>query len=198
MRTIKSSLTIILLLFSIITFSQTWTDVNSTGTSFLLYGMSFPPGQSTIGFACGMQYTYDAPGVIVKTTDGGNNWTQIWPVSGEIDGLQGIWFTSDLVGFACGWNNYFIKTTDGGATWTPITVGSDVWYYVDVEFWDANNGIALAKMNNPETEQAAFITSNGGSSWVSGNFRPGDCRSYGTFLCISEYGVCRWYRSARF
>jgi photosystem II stability/assembly factor-like uncharacterized protein len=129
--------------------------------------MSFPPGQNTIGFACGMQYTYDAPGVIVKTTDGGDNWTQIWPVSGEIDGLQGIWFTSDLVGFACGWNNYFIKTTDGGTTWTPVSVGTDVWYYVDVEFWDASNGIALAKMNNPETEQAAFITSNGGISWVS-------------------------------
>jgi photosystem II stability/assembly factor-like uncharacterized protein len=146
--------------------SQSWTYVTPTGTTFILYGMSFPPGQNMIGYACGMQYTYDADGVIVKTTDGGNSWSQIWPASGTIDGLQGIWFTSDLVGFACGWNNYFIKTTDGGITWTPITVGSDVWYYVDVEFWDSNNGIALAKMNNPGTDQAAFITSNGGTTWV--------------------------------
>jgi photosystem II stability/assembly factor-like uncharacterized protein len=166
MKTFKLFLVAIFMLLAGISFSQTWSYVNSTGTTFILYGMSFPPGQSNIGFACGMQYTYDADGVIVKTTDGGDNWTQIWPVSGTIDGLQGIWFTSNLVGFACGWNNYFIKTTDGGATWTPVTVGSDVWYYVDVEFWDANNGIALAKMNNPETEQAAFITSNGGTSWV--------------------------------
>jgi photosystem II stability/assembly factor-like uncharacterized protein len=166
MKKLMLAMVIVMLFFVDKSFSQTWNDVNSTGTSFILYGLSFPPGQSTIGYACGMQYTYDAPGVIVKTTDGGNNWTQIWPASGEIDGLQGIWFTSDLVGFACGWNNYFIKTTDGGATWTPVTVGSDVWYYIDVEFWDANNGIALAKMNNPETEQAAFITSNGGSSWA--------------------------------
>jgi PKD repeat protein len=146
-------------------FSQNWTYVNNTGTTFILYGMSFPPGQSSIGFACGMQYTYDADGVIVKTTDGGNNWTQVWPASGTIDGLQGIWFTSNLVGFACGWNNYFIKTTDGGTTWTPVTVGADVWYYRDVEFWDVNNGIAVAVMNNEE-EQAAFITSNGGTSWT--------------------------------
>jgi photosystem II stability/assembly factor-like uncharacterized protein len=165
MKTFTISLLISLMLFSGISFSQTWNDVNSTGTTFILYGMSFPPGQNTIGYACGMQYTYDAPGVIVKTTDGGNNWAQIWPVSGEIDGIQGIWFTSDLVGFACGWNNYFIKTTDGGATWTPVTVGSNVWYYVDVVFWDANNGVAAANMNNPG-DQAVFITSNGGTTWV--------------------------------
>ncbi len=154
-----------LLLSAGMSFSQTWNYVNSTGTSFILYGMSFPPGQSTIGYACGMQYTYDAPGVIVKTVDGGDNWTQIWPVSGAIDGLQGIWFTSDLVGFACGWNNYFIRTTDGGSTWTPITVGANVWYYVDVVFRDASNGVAAASMNNPG-DQAVFITSDGGNTWV--------------------------------
>ena len=72
--------------------SQSWTYVTPTGTTFILYGMSFPPGQNMIGYACGMQYTYDADGVIVKTTDGGNSWSQIWPASGTIDGLQGIWF----------------------------------------------------------------------------------------------------------
>jgi PKD repeat protein len=165
MKRFLLSLAVITFLFTGTMFSQTWNYVNSTGTTFILYGMSFPPGQSTIGYACGMQYTYDADGVIVKTTDGGNNWTQIWPASGTIDGLQGIWFTSDLVGFACGWNNYFIKTTDGGATWTPVNTGADVWYYRDVEFWDANNGIAIAVMNNTD-DQAAFITSNGGTTWA--------------------------------
>lgn len=145
--------------------AQGWNPVTNTGTSFILYGMSFPPGQSTIGYACGMQYTYNAPGVIVKTTDGGYNWTQIWPSSGSIDGLQGIWFINDTVGFACGWNNYFIKTTDGGNTWTNISVGTNVWYYVDVEFWDENNGIAAANMNNPG-DQAVFITSDGGNTWT--------------------------------
>lgn len=146
--------------------AQGWTYATSTGTTFILYGMSFPPGQSDIGYACGMQYTYDADGVIVKTTDGGENWTQIFPTSGTIDGLQGIWFISDNVGFACGWNNYFIKTTDGGTTWTPISVAADVWYYTDVVFWDANNGVAAAYMNNPSSDQAIHITSDGGNTWV--------------------------------
>jgi len=165
MKTKSLAILTMLILQVGITFSQTWDNVATTGTTFILYGMSFPPGQSTIGYACGMQYTYNAPGVIVKTVDGGDNWTQIWPASGEIDGLQGIWFINDLVGFACGWNGYFIKTTDGGATWTPISVATDVWYYKDVEFWDSNNGIAVASMNTSGTP-SAFITSDGGNTWV--------------------------------
>ena len=100
---------IIILLFGWKLHSQEWSNVDNTGTSFILYGMSFPPGQSTIGFACGMEYTYDADGVIIKTTDGGDNWTQVWPVSGSIDSLQGIWFINNTTGFACGWN----KQTSG-------------------------------------------------------------------------------------
>ncbi len=155
----------ILLIFGGQSFSQGWNYVTSTGTTFILYGMSFPPSQSSIGYACGMQYTYNADGVIIKTVDGGGNWTQVLPTSGDIDGLQGIWFINDNTGFAGGWNNYFIKTTDGGTTWTPVTCGSNVWYYVDVEFWDANNGVAAASMNS-STDQAIFITSDGGNTWV--------------------------------
>ena len=166
MKTITLKLIIAFLLVSNFNFAQNdWEYVNSTGTSFILFGMNFPPDQSDIGYACGMQYTYDADGVIVKTTDGGDNWVQIWPESGVIDGLQGIWFISDDIGFACGWNNYFIKTTDGGDTWAPITVGSNVWYYTDVEFWDEDNGVAAAYMNS--SAQAVFITDDGGDTWIA-------------------------------
>ncbi len=144
--------------------SQGWNYVNSTGTTFILYGMTFPPSQSNIGYACGMQYTYDADGVIIKTTDGGDNWVEILPTSGTIDGLQGIWFISETIGFAAGWNDYFIKTTDGGGTWTPINTGAGAWYYKDVEFWDANNGVAVASMNS-SGDQSVFITSDGGNTW---------------------------------
>ena len=146
-------------------FAQTWEPINNSGTSFILYGMSFPPNQSEIGFACGMKYTWDAEGVIIKTTDGGNNWVQVWPTSGTISGLEGIWFINEQVGFAAGWNNSFIKTTDGGATWTPVNCGTNVYYYVDVVFRDENNGIAAAMMEGV-SDEAIFITSNGGNTWV--------------------------------
>lgn len=146
-------------------FAQTWEPINNSGTSFILYGMSFPPNQNEVGFACGMKYTYDADGVIVKTTDGGDNWEQVWPTSGTISGLEGIWFINEQVGFAAGWNNYFIKTTDGGITWTEVSCGTNVFYYIDVVFRDENNGVAAALMEG-ETDEAIFITSNGGDTWV--------------------------------
>lgn len=141
-----------------------WVTVNS-GTTYILYGMSFPPGQNSIGYASGMQYTWDAAGVIIKTTDGGNNWAPIWPTSGSIDGVEGIWFLNENVGFAAGWNNYFIKTTDGGQTWTEVNIGGEyVWYWQDVVFWDDNNGVATAMVM--DDGEAVFITSDGGNNWV--------------------------------
>lgn len=156
--------TLILILFVGRAYSQSWTEVSS-GTSFILYGLSIPPGQNDYGYAAGMQYTYDAPGVIVKTTDSGESWSQILPVSGEIDGLQAICFTSATTGFAGGWNDYFIKTTNGGSSWTDLTVGNDVWYYTDIQFWDENNGVVSAKMNDGGGK--IYVTDDGGDTWTT-------------------------------
>lgn len=159
------TLIIALILIGGNSFAQTWEPVNNSGTTFILYGMSFPPDQNQLGFACGMKYTWDAEGVIVKTTDGGDNWEKVWPASGTISGLEGIWFINDQVGFAGGWNNYFIKTTDGGTTWTEVSCGTNVWYYVDVVFRDENNGVVAAMMEG-ESDQSILITSDGGNTWI--------------------------------
>jgi len=166
MKYLKLKLLMLIIVAGNFAFSQgTWNYVNNSGTSFILYGMSFPAGQSNIGYACGMQYTYNADGVIVKTTDGGENWTQILPVSGDINGLQSIWFTDENTGFAVGWNNYFIKTTDGGASWTNVSAGSNVWYYTDIQFWDENNGVASAYQNG--SDPGVYVTEDGGDTWTA-------------------------------
>lgn len=162
----KILLTLIALLIIYIgnSYSQTWEEVPSS-TNFILYGMSFPPGQNDVGYACGMQYTFDAPGVIIKTTDGGETWSTILPVSGEIDGLQAICFIDENIGFAGGWNDYFIKTTDGGTSWTDLTVGSDNWYFTNIVFWDDNNGVATADLNSGGS--AIYVTDDGGDTWTT-------------------------------
>ena len=164
MKKLLLGLAALLIIYVGNTYGQTWEEVPS-GTSYILYGMSFPPGQNDVGYACGMQYTYDAPGVIVKTTDGGETWSTILPVSGEIDGLQAICFVDENVGFAGGWNDYFIKTIDGGTTWTDVTVGSDNWYFTNIVFWDDNNGVATADLNAGGS--AIYVTNNGGTSWTT-------------------------------
>jgi len=167
MKTITLKLMLAFLLISNVMLGQnSWNYMTTSlgGTINILFGMSFPPGQNNIGYACAMYGTYNGDGTILKTTDGGENWVTIYPLSGSIDGLQSIWFINDTVGFAAGWNNYFIKTTDGGTNWTNVTCGSNVWYYTDVEFWDDLNGVACAYMNS--SDQCVFITADGGDTWV--------------------------------
>ncbi|PLX04188.1 MAG: hypothetical protein C0595_04260, partial [Marinilabiliales bacterium] len=143
--------------------AQIW-ETLPTGTSYILFDISFAPGQNDIGYAAGMQYTYDAEGVVIKTTDGGDTWTQVLGGTNQ-DGLEAVCFVSATTGFIAGWNDYFAKTTDGGSTWTTMTVGSDNWYFKDIEFYDANNGVAAAITNS--SGNVIYVTNDGGTTWTT-------------------------------
>jgi len=143
--------------------AQNWEILNS-GTDYILFDISFPPGQSQVGYAAGMQYTYDAEGIIIKTTDGGDTWQQMVGGNGTI-GFEAICFTSPEVGYVAGWDGYIAKTTDGGATWNAMSAGFDNWFFMDIEFFDADNGIALANLNSGAS--GVYVTSNAGQSWTA-------------------------------
>jgi len=144
------------------TYAQNWTTLN-TGTDYILFDISFPQGQNDVGYAAGMQYTYNAEGIVLKTTDGGDNWTQVLGGPGT-NGIEAICFTSVDKGFIAGWNDYFAKTIDGGATWTEINVGSNNWYFMDIDFWDEDHGIAFANHNTSGI--AIYYTVDGGNFWT--------------------------------
>lgn len=145
-------------------YSQTWEKIY-TGYNYILRGIEFPAGQSQIGFAAGEHQTYNPNGIVLKTTDGGSTWSQLW--FGTLQGLEGISFTDLNTGYVCGWSHYFAKTTDGGVTWTPQNPGSaaDVWYYDAVEFKDALHGVVGAAGN---VTAKIYATSDGGTTWVEG------------------------------
>jgi photosystem II stability/assembly factor-like uncharacterized protein len=140
--------------------AQNWESLDS-GTDFILFDISFAPGQSEIGFAGGMQYTYDADGIVIKTEDGGDTWTQILPNAGTMDGIEAVSFPTTDIGYIAGWNNYIAKTIDGGETWNELNVGSEVWFFQDLEFLDENNGVAVGYGGE------IYVTENGGTSWTS-------------------------------
>lgn len=143
--------------------AQDWENLPS-GTSYILFDMSFPPGQSEVGYAAGMQYTYDAEGIIIKTTNGGDTWTQIVGGPNTI-GFEAICFTSAEVGYVAGWDGYIAKTTDGGATWNTMSAGFDNWFFMDLEFYDADHGVALANLNSGAS--GVYVTSNAGATWAA-------------------------------
>ena len=162
MKKLVLFLKVILSVTSLSLHSQQWETLNS-GTGFILFDLSFSPGQNEVGYAAGMQYTWDAEGIVIKTTDGGDSWTTVLGGNGQ-DGLEAVSFVSPEKGFVGGWNNYFARTEDGGQSWIPMTVGTDNWFFLDIDFYDAYHGAALAALNSGG--MVVYLTGDGGLNWT--------------------------------
>ena len=51
-------------------FSQTW-EYKDSGTDYILFDLSIPEGQNDVAYAAGAQFTANSPGIIIKSTNGG-------------------------------------------------------------------------------------------------------------------------------
>lgn len=99
---------------------------------------------------------YDASGVILKSTDGGNNW---FHVNQNIDyRIDDIEFINSKIGYAGGYLGYLIKTEDGGDHWVKLEspTSNDI---KSISFINENLGYLAADHGQ------IFKTSNGGKSW---------------------------------
>jgi photosystem II stability/assembly factor-like uncharacterized protein len=99
-------------------------------------------------------------GMIVKTTDGGQNW--INNNSGTTAEFYGIDMLNNSTGWAVGQSGYIRKTTDGGATWVSQTSGQSVSLY-DVGFVNDQLGLIVGASGR------ILRTTNGGTNWTSIN-----------------------------
>jgi photosystem II stability/assembly factor-like uncharacterized protein len=89
---------------------ENWERAETPPNLPLLTGVSFPDPK--IGWAVG----HDA--VILKSTDEGKTWKQVYSAPKDQKPLMDILFVDDKNGFVVGAYGSFMETTDGGATWT--------------------------------------------------------------------------------
>jgi len=156
MKKIFTAIIILVFICSQNLLAQGWQWID-TGFPDIIFDMSFPPGQSDIGFAVGSNLTFGGDGIILKTTDGGSSWSKI--SVDTIPGLKSVCFTSVDVGYAGGHQNFLMKTIDGGSTWTLIVIDTKLWYFNNIEFWDANNGIVVSYPSS------VYRTTDAGANW---------------------------------
>jgi len=102
-------------------------------------------------------------GVIVNTTDGGNNWSE--QVSGTTNYFTSVFFTSGSDGWAVGGNfspnlGMVHHTTDGGTTW-PIQTDTLHNQLNSVFFISPTTGWAVGEGGNQ-----ILKTTDGGLNWV--------------------------------
>jgi photosystem II stability/assembly factor-like uncharacterized protein len=125
--------------------------------SSLAFALSAPASAQVAYALLGGSQPYSA-GAIVKTTDGGQDWTLL-PGFTENEVLYSIHFTSPTNGFAVGTNRTIVKTTDGGATWPRLNPPAGYPTLRRVHFLDANLGAVADGFGG------VLWTTDGGQNW---------------------------------
>jgi photosystem II stability/assembly factor-like uncharacterized protein len=130
-----------------------WTDIDPNSVlSTALNSIDFI--NSNTGWICG------AGTQIYKSTDGGNNWTQLTAPPGVTGEFNSIMATDDQNVFAAGTFGKIIKSTNGGTSWADISIPNVFIPLTKILFIDALKGFVFGLSGN------AFYTENGGISWV--------------------------------
>lgn len=126
-----------------------WFSVNLADTAVTLYSIQFP--YTLTGYACG------TGGKIIKTVDGGNNWSSL--SSGTTADLRCVYFINPLTGWISGVSGLIRKTTDGGNTWSVQTSGT-TGGLTSIVFTNENLGYASGNLG-------VLKTTNGGVNWTN-------------------------------
>ncbi len=117
------------------------------GSNALLYDVSAP--DSTNAYAVGDS------GTILKTTDGGTNWTKLTaPTNQHLRGVAALDANHVVV---VGSGGAIKRSSDGGNNWTSDTTGSSA-YLKDVAMVDWNNGWAVGA-------NGTVLHTNDGATW---------------------------------
>lgn len=134
----------------------------SAGTSNTSYNLSDVAAISdTKAVAVGAHST------IIRTTDGGKNWSVISPTlntSAESSyGLRAVTMASSTIGFVVGEYGLTLKTTDAGASWKEITnpTGASSHHLNDVVSMSTSKVWIAAESGH------LYASTDGGSTWTS-------------------------------
>jgi len=115
---------------------------------------------------------------ILKTTNGGDNWSIHYVRTGaQFLGYKRIYFLNESIGFTCGVTQFNVfsglnKSTDGGLSWINLNIPDPFAGYDDM-FVLNEDTIWLAAQGFPEG--GLFRSTNGGTNWTlqfSSNFNP--------------------------
>ncbi|MDH3267940.1 MAG: YCF48-related protein [Ignavibacteria bacterium] len=185
MRTLK----IFSLVFILsITIPAQWVMQNS-GTQLNLNSIFFI--DSNTGWAVGDE------GIILKTTNGGNDW--ITQPGVTTDNLYSVHFENSNIGWIVGENVRIMKSTDGGSSWSaqfanppfPVDLRS-------VQFQNLNEGWAVGHYIYSSTDYDSYIikTTNGGTSWQN-NWGFMDEKLFSVFFVNGNLGLVAGSEIAR-
>ncbi|RPI15437.1 MAG: T9SS C-terminal target domain-containing protein [Ignavibacteriae bacterium] len=125
------------------------------------------------GYLICEEQAFNVFSVLYKTTDAGNNWSQI--LSNPDDYFTKVEFFNDT-GYLSGGRN-MLKTTNAGLNWNIVMSNSN--YFTAADFINSNEGFYL--VYNTYNTDLSYKTTNGGLNWLFGDTVP-PCRRFLGFI----------------
>ena len=155
----------------------------TSGVTDHLYGIDFvTPGR---GYAVG--WGSSAGGVVVRTIDGGENWTHSTLSANSF--IFDVTFTDEDNGYVAGCLNggsaaAIWRTTNGGASWTHQSFGTS-WGFYAVDFPNVDVGYSCGWSGR------IYNTTNAGDSWGLLSSGTADVFRYLDFTDVTHgYAIC--------
>lgn len=142
-----------------------WNQINVPGTPGTRNFNACHFFDANTGIVVGGNKSNDAIRTILKTTDGGSNWSVI--ADNLNPWLNAVHFGSSTTGYAVGDGGSILKSTDSGDNWTEITLTGGIAsrQYNDVYFFDANVGVAVGGWLSNDSISTIIRTTDGGNNW---------------------------------
>ena len=101
-------------------------------------------------------------GIIQKTIDGGNTWTNVYTSTTNLEWVYAIYFANANTGIAVGENGTILRTIDGGTNWSRQTISNVI--FNSVHFPTSTVGYITGQ----GTPQAPiYKTIDGGMNWTA-------------------------------
>lgn len=172
----------------------TWSTVNIGFSVLRLNTIRFT--SPLVGYAAGHSMN------IIKTTDGGETWTDLYPnlpqavrtyvenanassIANNNPGLvQEFWdldFSDDNNGYAVGYNGHVLKTTDGGVNWTyKPNFGTGTYRDVDVR----SESLAYLALHGNNLQKST----DGGMTWANMTYPTVAAHFFSTYFVNDNTG----------
>jgi photosystem II stability/assembly factor-like uncharacterized protein len=167
------------MLFVMSVYSQSWV-AQTSGTNQNLRHVQFVNAQN--GYAVG------AAGTVLKTTNGGTNWTSVSPAGNSGALFIGCYFLDANVGFVGGDVGVY-KTTNGGTNWALMTGANAPTGITKLWFVNANLGWAVGGVDGSSPVYGdIFKTTDGGSTWSNQHNSSTWSRFYGVQFTDASNG----------